>query len=556
MAKIVPPAQSSDYLDTIDSTKDAPARKYIWSGQNPAKMKPNPVYVPPPDLHSQLDDFLEYINRRHGVDLKKYDDLHRFSTTRLNDFWLSLWSFAGFKASRQPHRAIDDDAKIDAIPAFFEGVRLNFAENILRTHSDDAVAVIDVDETTLSSGGRRVTWQELRHRVARASQALRRLGIQRGDVVALVGSNSSESLVLLLASAAVGAVFSSFAADVGENALLDRLGQLSPKLLAVQLRYRYNGKEIDIAAKIVACHKMLQRSGPTILAAVGADSDSSLPEHFLNFNQLVHAEHTMEVTFEMVEFNAPLAVMFSSGTTGTPKGIVHGHGGLMMNGWKENFLHNDFGPADIYFHHSGIGWTLWNISLGALFCNSTLVLYDGSPMYPSCAAFLKALFALGLTAFGSSPRYFYELQTRHVRAKDLFPSGQVRMLLSTGALLTPGLAKWLAQSFGPVCQIGFSGGTELCGSFMMGIVGLPSYPGEIAVKALGMAVECFDVNGQSCPAGSIGELVCTRPFPNMPVSFWNDPGSQKYRNAYFASFKGESKLRGRATAWWQMVLQY
>ena len=208
----------------------------------------------------------------------------------------------------------------------------------------------------------------------------------------------------------------------------------------------------------------------------------------------------------------------------------------MINGVKQHLLHNNFGPDDIHFHYSGIGWTLWHISVGAMFCKTAMVLYDGSPFYPSCDGFLKAVFATGVTGYGGSPRYFLELQKRNVKPKKY--ATKMHTLLSTGALLTAGTACWLAEAFGPVCQIGFTGGTELCGSFACGTRSLPCYAGEIAVKELGMDVDVFGPDGKSLPDGESGELVCKKRFPNMPVFFWNDPDRKRYRSSYFEGFPG------------------
>ncbi|OQU97807.1 hypothetical protein CLAIMM_03691 isoform 2 [Cladophialophora immunda] len=492
-------------------------------------MTVSPVYTPPPGLETALDDFRSYVNRRYGLQLQTYDDLHAFSVNRLNDFWMAIWRFLDIKASVHPEKAVDQNTPIDQFPLFFEEARLNFAENMLRG-DDDQIAVIDVNEQNLRSP-QQYTWRELRGLVHTYAKALRRSGVAKGDVVALIGSNCARSLALLLATAAVGGIFASFATDIGDKALNDRLGQIEPRVVVTESSYSYNGKRIDIAAKVDGWTN--KATSPLKLVVIGDTMGFKTKcESLETFVSGIRLQTPLN--FEQVPFNTPLVIMFSSGTTGTPKGIVHSHGGLLLNGFKEHRLHNGFGPKDIHFHFSGIGWTLWNISIGALFCKTTMVLYDGSPFYPSPEEFLQGILATGITAFGAGPRYYAELQKRNLTPRTY--AQNIHTILSTGAVLTPSLASWLGDAFGPVCQIQFSGGTELCGSFIHGTRSLPSYPGEIAVKALGMDVAAYSPDGVEVPDGESGELVCRKPFPNMPYMFWKDPGKKRYYNSYFDMF--------------------
>ena len=489
--------------------------------------KEQPIYTPPRGFRTNLDTFRDYINTTYSLDLTTYDELHNFSVTRLNDFWLSVWRFCDIKASVQPTLALENDnPPIFPPPSFFPEVRLNYAENLL-CGDDDAVAVIEMNETNLHEP-RRYTWRDLKSLTAKYAALLRRAGIGKEDVVVLIGGNCSRSLAFLLAAASIGAVFASFATDIGEKSLIDRVSQLQPKIMIAECQYRYNGKVNDITKKATAA------ANATKCQLVISEPGSDAPNSSKQLVELLGHETEKDLIFEQVPFNQPFVVMFSSGTTGTPKGIVHCQGGLMINGAKEHRIHNNFGPDDIHFHYSGVGWTLWNISLGAMFCKTAMVLYDGSPFYPSCNEFLQAVFATGVTGYGGSPRYFSELQKLDVRPRKY--ATKMHTLLSTGALLTPGTASWMAEAFGPVCQIGFSGGTELCGNFMTGTRSLACYAGEVAVKELGMDVDAFGADGMPVSEGEAGELVCKKPFPNMPVKFWNDPKGQRYRKSYFEGF--------------------
>lgn len=489
-----------------------------------------PIYTPAPGFRTNLDDFRDYISKTYDLDLKTYQELHNFSITRLNDFWLSIWRYMNLKSDVRPTKALDSDKPpIYPPPKFFPEIRLNYAENLL-CGEDNATAVIEMNETNIHSP-RKYTWRDLRRLVAQSAGVLRREGVKNGDVVVLIGGNCVRSLAFLLAAASIGTVFASFQTDIGEKALVQRVSQLQPKVIIAECLYRYNGKPNDITSKVVNAAK--ETKCQLIVSQVGDQQ----PKGSKLLRELMGKETEKDLKFEQVPFNHPFVTMFSSGTTGTPKGIVHCQGGLMINGIKSHRLHNNFGPKDIHFHFSGIGWTLWNISLGAMFCGTTMVLYDGSPFHPSPDEFLKAIFATGVTGYGGSPRYFSELQKQGIKPRKY--ATKMHSILTSGALLTPGMANWLAEAFGPVSQINFSGGTELCGNFMTGTRSLPCYPGEITVKELGMDVAAVGPDGKDLPDGESGELICKKPFPNMPVMFWNDPKGERYRGAYFEGFAGE-----------------
>lgn len=425
---------------------------------------------------------------------------------------------------------MDEKIPIDEFPTFYDGSRLNYAENLLAGNgaADATVAVKAINEHDLGKV-EETTWGELRDGVRSYANAMRAHGLKQGDVVVCIGGSTVKSLYLCIAAASIGAIFSSFATDAGERVLLDRVGQLNPKILFAESAYSYNGKRHSISDRVNRVWEEVKKADGAILIGTTA---GKVPSGWTSLSDFLGKDDGGKLEFAQLPFHTPYVVMFSSGTTGTPKGIVHSQGGLIVNGMKEHILHYNHDSSQTHFHYAGIGWTLWNIMIGALFSGAQIVLYDGSPFYPSAEKCLQRILACGVTSFGAGPRYFAELQKAGVDARPYV--SKVDKIPSAGALLTESTSRWIVKAFSPhICQISTSGGTELCGNFIHGTQTLPVYAGENAVVCLGMDVAIFDENGRPVPVGEAGELVCKKPFPNMPAMFLNDPGRKKYHAAYF-----------------------
>jgi acetoacetyl-CoA synthetase len=458
-----------------------------------------------------------------------YHDLWRWSVEHPAEFWAMVWDRCGVVAS-VPYDTVMGEPAMPGTE-WFRGARLNFAENLLRTTGDGvaAVGVAEGRDTEI------VTWDELRGRVGRVAAGLAGLGVGAGDRVAGLVPNSVEALIAMLAAASLGAVWSSSSPDFGAAGVVDRFGQIDPVVLIAADGYRYNGTVHDIGDKVGAVARAIPSLRHVVtfdFAGIGPPEATTLAWSELDSGPLI------DPTFAQLPFDHPLYVMYSSGTTGAPKSIVHGAGGTLVKHLCEHQLHADLRPGDVLFWYTTCGWMMWNWLVSGLASAATVVLYDGSPAHPGPEVLWRLAEIEGITHFGTSPKFLAANANAGAVPSRLADLGAMRSLLSTGAPLNPEQFDWVYANVKEDVQLAsVSGGTDLIGCFACGVPILPVRRGELQARTLAMAVEAWDPSGNPV-IGEPGELVCTRPFPSMPVGFWNDPDGERYRAAYFDEFPG------------------
>ena len=455
-----------------------------------------------------------------------YEELHRWSIERSADFWELVWRFAEVRGEMGDRRLIEADRMPGA--RWFPDARLNYAENLLRER-DAAPAITFWGEDRVK---RRLSKRQLYDLVSRIAQALADAGVKKGDRVAGYLPNVPEATAALLATASLGAVWSSCSPDFGVQGVLDRFGQIEPKILFCADGYIYGGKEFDSQEK---ASQVLERL-PSVEECVVVDYLGAPASAGTSLFDFLDAFDPAEIRFERVEFNHPLYILYSSGTTGVPKCIVHGTGGSLLQHLKEHRLQSDVKPSDRLFYFTTLGWMMWNWLVSGLASGATLILYDGSPFVGRGKVLFDLAEAEGVTHFGTSAKFIDALGKAGLKPKETHRLDELRTILSTGSPLVPeGFDYIYANVKDDVCLSSISGGTDIVSCFVLGNPIGPVWRGEIQAKGLGMAVEVFDENGTSL-RGEKGELVCTKPFPSMPVGFWNDPDGAKYRAAYFEKF--------------------
>ncbi|MGC4838661.1 acetoacetate--CoA ligase [Micromonospora vinacea] len=493
------------------------------------------LWAPSADVRerSRIGAYLRWLREHRGLDFADYDALWRWSTTDLDGFWSSIWDHFEVIAHTPPTATLAERGMPGA--RWFPGATLNYAENVLRMpgRADDDPVVISHGQTrapvTLTAG-------ELREQVRRVSAGLRRLGVTAGDRVAAYAPNIAETYVLLLATASLGAIFSSCAPEFGTRSVTDRWQQIEPTVLVAVDGYRYGDKPVDRRAEVAAIRAALPSLRHTV--SIGyLDPAGPAPEGALSWAELA-APTDEPSTFTPVPFDHPLYVLYSSGTTGLPKPIVHGHGGILLEHLKMLALHHDLGPADRFFWFTTTGWMMWNFLVSGPAVGAAIVLFDGNPGHPDLGGLWRLAAQTGTTYFGTSAPYLLACRKAGLVPRDVADLSALRGVGSTGAPLPAEGFRWVYETVGDHLQLqSLSGGTDVCTGFVGGVPLLPVYAGEIACRALGAKVEARSADGTPV-IGELGELVITEPMPSMPVGFWNDPDGTRYREAYFDVYPG------------------
>ncbi|MFD6357417.1 acetoacetate--CoA ligase [Nocardia tengchongensis] len=474
---------------------------------------------------ARVTDFARYVTARSGIELPDYSALWRWSVDDVPAFWESVWQY--FDLGPAPGEVLSRPEMPGA--QWFPNAQLNYVDQVVRQARTDRPAIVSIEETGPAT---QLSWDELLGRTAALATTLRSLGVGAGDRVVGYLPNIPEAVIAFLATAAIGAVWSACGQDYSAKAASDRLGQLHPAVLVTADGYRYGGKSHDRRADIAA----LRAAMPELRATIAISQLGHECPDTLDWQAITSRGGSLETT--PVPFDHPLWVLYSSGTTGLPKGIVHGHGGVLLEHLKAMALQTDIGPDDTFFWYTSPSWMMWNYQVAGLLVGATIVCYPGSPAHPTPDALWGKAAKIGATVVGTSPGYVLASMKAGAIPRAEHDLSALRTIGITGAPLPAKSSMWLRDNVGPeIHVVSISGGTDVVSAFIGGVRTVPVWPGELSVPYLGVALDAWDEQG-SPVRGEVGELVVTKPMPSMPVSFWDDPDGSRYRSAYFEKYPG------------------
>jgi len=481
---------------------------------------------------ANITRYMDFVNARHGSSFKSYQELYDWAVNNIPAFWASVWDFVEVKASKKYDKVVED---LSVFPGtkWFSGARLNFAENLLR-YRDDHKAFIFIGETQRRAI---MTYAELYDTVGRLAKSLRNIGIGPGDRVAAYMPNLMETAIAMLAATSIGATWASCATDIGPEAVLDRLGQIELKVLFTVDGYFHKGKAFSTLSNAAEVVKRMDSVKKVVVASyTGTRADIGIIPNAVHFEDFLSQEKGGEIAFEQLPFDHPLFIMFSSGTTGKPKCLVQGAGGILLNQLKEIIIHTDLKREDVHFFITTCSWMMWNWMLTSLATGNTLILFDGNPMYPDVGAMWKLIQDEKVSMFGTSASYINFIRSQNLKPKEKYDLSSLREIWQTGSpLLAEGFEYVYREIKEDLHFNSSAGGTDINGCFCTGSPIQAVYAGQLQGPGLGMKIKAYDEAGKPV-YDQQGELVCEAPAPCMPLYFWNDPEMKKYKEAYFAVY--------------------
>jgi acetoacetyl-CoA synthetase len=483
---------------------------------------------------ARISHYMKWLEDEKNLSFEGYSDLWEWSITDLEGFWASIWAYCGVKASKPYERVLARREMPGTV--WFTGAELNYAEHFFRDAPSDEPAILHQSEIRPLS---ELSWQELREKTAALAAGLKSMGVKRGDRVVAYLPNVPEAIIALLAVSSIGAIWSSCSPDFGAGSVTDRFKQIEPKVLFAVDGYRYGGKDYDRTQTVAKLQQEIPSLQKTvILPYLEQEPDTGSLQNATTWDELLAQHEGAELSFEQVPFDHPLWVLYSSGTTGLPKAIVHSQGGILMEHLKKVVLHIDLEPGDRFFWFTTTGWMMWNVVVAGLLTGATALLYDGNPGYPDMNVLWEFAEQTGMTCFGTSASYLTSCMKAAIEPGRDFDLENLEAIGSTGSPLPPEGFEWVYEHVKEdLWLFSTSGGTDLCTAFVGGVPLLPVRAGELQARSLGAKVEAFDEEGNP-RIDEVGELVITEPMPSMPIYFWNDPDGERYRESYFDVYPG------------------